>query len=201
MNIAWFDKWKKFTGYADSNDAAPEPDECDSPPGEIDNTSLMEGKQLRPNLLVNADVVFIPESLWDLFSCTYGCCHKDTEIFKRKYLKASTGKLSLDLYPSNICLVEKNNKDHKLEETFCNAETIGHLKSVIRKARHYEHCDIRLFDPKVGEEVKAGDDFTLQEACLDGTRVSFEFCDLKFYGKILSLCLNRKNSVGDICQR
>ncbi|VDM04743.1 unnamed protein product [Schistocephalus solidus] len=84
-----------------------------------------DGDKLRSNLLVGTDVIFIPESLWDLFCKCYGCYPADTSIFKRSTVKASTGKLSLDLYPSHIRLVEKNKNGPEIEETFCNAETIG----------------------------------------------------------------------------
>uniref|UniRef100_A0A5K3ELA3 Ubiquitin carboxyl-terminal hydrolase n=2 Tax=Mesocestoides corti TaxID=53468 RepID=A0A5K3ELA3_MESCO len=168
----WFNKWRTFIrrSHPENGSASGTEGKGDAP-GPIDMSSIMCDGDLKPNLILNADVIMIPEALLDKLILWYGLVGDKSGIPSRKVYLTAAKELSLDLYPPKLILTPKSSGLRKIVAVFNSKDSIGNVKEEIRKENklHREQI-ITLYDAQNKDKLPDNVDATLTECSLDGTK-------------------------------
>ncbi|CAL8091336.1 unnamed protein product [Calicophoron daubneyi] len=173
IDLQWWNKWSRFID-AVTQEGNVEVAEEDYP-GEVDNTNLLKDGKLRPNLLKEEDLTLIPEDVWKLFVEYYGCVHKDTSVFKRNAIHTLSGQVVVEIYPPSYTFYDLDRSRKLFDGTFSEAQTIGEIKSIVRKNMKLEDSvNIRLYSQYGnGYEELTDDRATIGEASLERQEVLY----------------------------
>ncbi|KAL3315184.1 Ubiquitin carboxyl-terminal hydrolase 15, partial [Cichlidogyrus casuarinus] len=169
LDRIWWNKWTSFVNYDEDESAhlslvAPEY------PSKVDNSNIICNKSLKPNLLVDRDVIFVPEAVWEMFSNSFGCLHTNTSLFQRHSLKLPNGSCDLDLYPPHFIFKSRNGYTY-FEQTFTKAHTILHLEHTFKqRVKCMPNLRLQFLTTK-NEVIEEELDTTISEASLESEKV------------------------------
>ncbi|VDM33160.1 unnamed protein product [Hydatigera taeniaeformis] len=167
----WFDKWKTYIRRSHvENGTSGDLTGKGDPPGPLDISSITSNGKLKTDLALRVDVMCVPEALFEKLTDWYGLDGDKRSIPYRKVYFTEDKEPSFDLYPPLLHLRSCN--EHQKLDLECNSkETIGYVKSYIRKMNDLKSdVSIHLFDAKNGDKLPDDEKATLKECSLDGEK-------------------------------
>ncbi len=140
ISRAWFEKWKTYIRRSSSPIGhTVDVGGRDFHPGKIDPTSICCKKlviviilplgddELKPGLLLNTDVMVIPESLLDKLIHWFGINGDKNLIPSRKVYMTSDKLLTYDLYPPKLHFTPQSNGFKEFVTHFTSNDTLSRL--------------------------------------------------------------------------
>ncbi|VUZ57412.1 unnamed protein product [Hymenolepis diminuta] len=167
----WFNKWVSYIGRSRSEQSKFSSTSLNGySPGPMDFSRIMDNGKLKGNLVLDVDVKSINEKLFDTLSGWYGVKCPKNDVPYREIYKTDKNNFTFDLYPPSIQIISRDGPT-SFEIKCCSHETIGYIKSCIRKRCNLESdAEIRLWDAENRDELTEDESVTLKECSLVGDK-------------------------------
>ncbi|KAL7323542.1 hypothetical protein PS15p_211424 [Mucor circinelloides] len=130
ISKVWYNRWKQYCARMSSTQSEARLIGERSPPGPIDNRSILDNGKLAEDLELDEDVFAVPEVAWNELVAWYGS-KDDAEAIQRLVITNDDGK-TVEMYPPQFKLysIENNTTQHSSQLTRCPFLTLSETSLV-----------------------------------------------------------------------
>ncbi|KAI7902187.1 uncharacterized protein BX663DRAFT_455790 [Cokeromyces recurvatus] len=132
ISKAWYHRWKQYCARLSSPQQEARNIAERSPPGPINNSSILKDGKLIEDLTIEETVFAVPESAWEKLVSWYGVTKDSAEPIRRTLIIDDSEKKTIELYPPQFKLysIATNGSEYMSDLTRCPVITLSITNTV-----------------------------------------------------------------------